>query len=139
MGFSFFNPAANNLLKKKIKGDFIFKLFTGLHKTFISGESQEIQTQHEAQFVNKIYLLTLKREIKTKTIYIFGTDITERKLAEEELAKHREHLEELVKERTTELENKNAELRRFNKLFAGREFRIKELRDKVKELEKKSD
>ena len=63
------------------------------------------------------------------------TDITKRKQAEEELEKHRDHLEEFVKERTAELEKKNAELKRYNKLFVGREFRIKELRDKVKELE----
>lgn len=63
-------------------------------------------------------------------------DITERKLTEEELAKHREHLEELIKVRTKELEEKNKKLERFNKLFVDREFRIKELRDKVKELEK---
>jgi PAS domain S-box-containing protein len=65
-------------------------------------------------------------------------DITERKKAEEELEKHRYHLEELVRERTAELEEKNKELKRFNKLFVGREFRIKELKDKVKELEKES-
>ncbi len=66
---------------------------------------------------------------------IFTTmDITERKQAEEELKQHREHLEELVKARTLELEDKNAELKRFNKLFIGREFRIKELRDKIKSL-----
>ena len=64
------------------------------------------------------------------------SDITERKHAEEELKKNQEHLEELVKERTKELEEKNKELNRFNKLFVGREFRIKELKDKVKELEK---
>ena len=36
----------------------------------------------------------------------FTQDITERKMAEEELEKHREHLEELVRERTAELEEK---------------------------------
>jgi len=66
----------------------------------------------------------------------FREQLDERRKVEDELEKHREHLEELVKERTVELEKKNVELERFNKLFIGREFRIKELRDKVKELEK---
>jgi PAS domain S-box-containing protein len=72
-------------------------------------------------------------------------DVTEHKFAEEELAKYRENLEELVNERTKELEGankdlliKNKELERFNDLFADREFRIKELREKVKELENKN-
>ena len=62
-------------------------------------------------------------------------DITERIQAEEELKKYREHLEELVKARTQKLEEQNKELERFNNLFVNREFRIKELRDRVKELE----
>jgi len=45
--------------------------------------------------------------------------------------------EELASKRTQELEEKNKELERFNQLFIGREFRIKELREEVKELEKK--
>ena len=64
-------------------------------------------------------------------------DITKRTKAEEELYEYRIHLEEIVKERTQELVNKNAELEHFNSLFVGRELRIKELKDKLKELEKK--
>ncbi len=42
-------------------------------------------------------------------IIAVGRDITERKAAEEELKKHREHLEESVKERTAELQKENNE------------------------------
>ncbi len=40
-------------------------------------------------------------------------------------------------EMEVDLRKKNAELERFNKLFVDREFRIKELKDRVKELEGK--
>lgn len=40
----------------------------------------------------------------------FIIDITERKKAEQELRKHRDHLEEMVTERTAEIEKKNEEL-----------------------------
>jgi PAS domain S-box-containing protein len=63
-------------------------------------------------------------------------DITASKLAEQELEEHREHLEELIVGRTKELEEKNKELKRFNKLFVDREFRIKELRDELKKYKK---
>jgi len=63
-------------------------------------------------------------------------DITRRKASELELERYRKNLEDKVSERTRELENKNEELERMNKLFSGREFRIKELRDQVSVLEK---
>jgi len=71
-------------------------------------------------------------------IEIFGTsqDITKLKLIEEELQRYQNELEDLVNKRTLELEKKNIELEKFNKLFVGREFRIKELREKVRILEK---
>lgn len=69
-------------------------------------------------------------------------DINERIKLEEELNNYRDRLRELVQERTIELEKKNKELEdknfeleRYNQLFIGREFRIKELRSKVKNLE----
>ncbi|MBI9037453.1 MAG: PAS domain S-box protein [Bacteroidales bacterium] len=60
-----------------------------------------------------------------------GEDITERKNAEKELLKHRERFEELVNERTKELEEKNKELDRALKVFVGRELTIKNLQNKV--------
>ena len=55
------------------------------------------------------------------------TDITEREQAEEELAKHREHLEELVRARTTEL-------RTIVNAMAGREVRMAELKETIQKL-----
>ncbi|MDA3838258.1 MAG: PAS domain S-box protein [Candidatus Delongbacteria bacterium] len=63
-------------------------------------------------------------------------DITASKKVEQELEVHRHHLEELVEERTKELEEKNKELVKFNKLFVDREFRIKDLRDELKKYQK---
>lgn len=63
-----------------------------------------------------------------------GEDITGRSQTEAELEKHRNHLEELVKERTLELENKNKTLARMNQLFIGRELRMKELKDEIENL-----
>ena len=53
------------------------------------------------------------------------------------MEKHREHLEELVEERTAALEEKTAKIERLNKLFVDRELRMKELKERIKELEKK--
>jgi PAS domain S-box-containing protein len=68
-------------------------------------------------------------------MYGVARDITVQKNAESELEKYRNHLEELVKGRTTQLENNNRELERLNSLFVGREFRIVELKNKIKELD----
>ncbi|MBN1821743.1 MAG: PAS domain S-box protein [Prolixibacteraceae bacterium] len=55
----------------------------------------------------------------------------------EKIKTHENELETLVKERTSELQEKYNEIEEFNRLFVGREFRIKELKDKIKELEGK--
>lgn len=58
-------------------------------------------------------------------------------LAEESLRKLTEELEQRVRDRTTDLEEKNAELERVNQIFVGRELRMVELKERIKELEKK--
>jgi len=99
-------------------------------RTF-SGEIREVEVSSTS--------ITFEGEPATLVIL---HDITERKRVQKELQNQQEHLEELVKERTSELENKNKELQEkyrelenMNDLFVGREFRIKELKDKIAMLE----
>ena len=68
-------------------------------------------------------------------IYGVARDITMQKNADAELENYRNNLEELVKARTTQLEENNRELERLNSLFVGREFRIVELKNKIKEYD----
>ncbi len=91
---------------------------------------------YELNYQDKILEISIRKQKNGQVVGIIR-NITERKQAEEELVKYREHLEELVKERTQKLEEQKNELKRLNKLFVNREFRIKELRDRVKELEDK--
>ncbi|GAM10794.1 aerobic respiration control sensor protein ArcB [Geobacter sp. OR-1] len=63
------------------------------------------------------------------------SDISERKQTEEQLKVLNEKLDQRVQERTAELEAKNSELARLNKIFVGRELRMIELKERIRELE----
>ena len=54
-------------------------------------------------------------------------DITERKRAQEELERHREHLQEMVRDRTTELQT-------IINTMSGREVRMAELKEVIGKL-----
>jgi len=73
---------------------------------------------------------------KDGKLRIFGStaDITESKKTERELAKHREYLEEMVNERTIEINEKNKKLDDALKVFVGRETTIRNLQDRIKAL-----
>ncbi len=60
-------------------------------------------------------------------IIAVGIDVTERKRTEEELEKHREHLKELVRERTDELQA-------MVNAMSGREMRMAELKEAIRSL-----
>lgn len=55
----------------------------------------------------------------------------------EEILRNTAILDDRVKERTAELQQKLAEIERLNRLFVGRELRMKELKEKIRELEAK--
>jgi PAS domain S-box-containing protein len=97
----------------------------------------------EVRFINaqgkNLFVRTSGRPIidNGKVVKVIGTlvDITKKKREEEELKEHRNHLEELVKERTAELEEKNHELDQALKVFVGREYKINKLQERIRELE----
>jgi PAS domain S-box-containing protein len=74
-----------------------------------------------------------------KLIFCVCRDITGRKMAEAELQKLNDELEQRVTERTAELEEKNKELEHMNRVFVGRELRMAELKKQIAELEKDAD
>ncbi|MDD5106436.1 MAG: PAS domain S-box protein [Desulfuromonadaceae bacterium] len=65
-------------------------------------------------------------------------EIEKRQKAQDELEQLNETLEQRIQERTAELEAKNADLQKMNKLFVGRELRMVELKERIRELEGKT-
>jgi len=107
---------------------------SGLKIVQLAYVENEIKTR-EIQIIDHTFSLTFAPIAGKDFVNVYGLDITTLKQVEEELNKHKENLEELVLARTKELQEKNKTLEHFNQLFVGREFRIKELREKVKKLE----
>lgn len=77
-----------------------------------------------------------EEELHLQTVEL-EEEIKMRRKAQDELEKLNEQLESRVQQRTNELENKNTELEKMNRLFVGRELRMIELKKKIGLLEKK--
>lgn len=73
-----------------------------------------------------------------RRLRIYGFDITKRKQTEDALNRLNEELEERVRERTKDLERRKHELEQMNKAFVGRERKMAELKERVRELEGKT-
>ncbi|MEA3494637.1 MAG: DUF3365 domain-containing protein [Bacteroidota bacterium] len=99
-------------------------------------ESQKLKKTFDKSEKQRLATLSILGDLNETTENL-KLEINERKNAELKLKKYREHLEELVKERTEKLEERNNKLKKYNKFFEGREVRIKELKDRVKELEER--
>lgn len=130
-GLSFFDvtskrdrPRNKKLFQK------LFSLETtsfSLKKRYVRKDGKEIIV-----VVNAFAIRDAEGKVRYGTAFI--EDVTEQNKAEVELQLYQKHLEELVRERTKNLEEKNKELERFNDLFVDRELRIHELNETIKRL-----
>jgi PAS domain S-box-containing protein len=80
---------------------------------------------------------SLRRDKDGKPLYLMSitADITDRIKAEKEIIRLNEELGQRVAERTAELTTKTDQLERVNKVFVGRELRMRELKARIAELE----
>ncbi len=112
---------------EELSGKYGTDFFEGEDRTLIEERMAEVfregTSDAEADLVTKdgrripYYFTGSLREFNGKPHLVgLGIDITERKRAEAELAKYREHLEELVERRTLELEHSRAKLRQSERL-----------------------
>ena len=99
-------------------------------------KNKTIKIEYPLKIKDKISWFEGRATPKSKdTILYIAHDISERKKAEEELKKHRENLEEMIKERTKELVEKNKELDNALKVFVGRELTIRDLQKRIRAFE----
>lgn len=94
-----------------------------------------VRTPGGKDTIQRGWLIPILKDREFDGMIVTVEDITEKGILEKKLKEYQLNLEKMVQERTKELEEKNEKLSKFNKLFVEREFRIKELKDKVKELE----
>ncbi|TSC25318.1 response regulator [Corallococcus sp. Z5C101001] len=103
----------------EVEGQGYFEL---LDRVFTTGEpfighGMRVEVQREPggplseAFVDLVYQPVVEADGSVSGIFVQGHDMTAQKRAEEELARHREHLEELVRERTRALAESEAERR----------------------------
>lgn len=138
LGYSI--EALRSMTPLDLKPDFTEGAFRALLEPLLRHEQEKIVffTVHrraDGSLYDVEVHLQLFDQYEHRVFFAVILDITERKKAEEELKMHRDHLEELVHARTAELQEKTEHLARLNQAFVGRELRMKELKERIRELE----
>lgn len=78
-----YNPSAEELFNRRLENENIHDLFPQLSDVIMEGELPADQLQFEQEFGGLTTLFTLKKDLQTQSLYIYGIDITARKRAEE--------------------------------------------------------
>ena len=97
--------------------------------------AEETLHRQTAELEEEVAQRQMAQENLQENALLLEEEIEKRQKAQGELERLNAELEQRVNERTAELEEKNAELYRMNRLFVGRELRMVELKERVRELE----
>jgi len=97
-----------------------------------AGEALHLQT---VELEEEVAERQMAQEALQEKALLLEEEIETRQRAQEELEQLNVTLELHVKERTNELEQKNAELHKMNRLFVGRELKMVELKERIRKLE----
>jgi len=123
--YLYINPIAAQQGKKTLKeyiGHTMVEIYPGIESTeMFSHLSSCMEKRKHYRIQNEFTFpdgskgwFNLNMEPVPEGVFILSEDITQEKLMSEELKKHREHLEQLVEERTSQLEAANKELEAFS-------------------------
>ncbi len=100
---------------EQLVDDRFYSKFLNRSEKFSNGESAQFDMKFKRKDGSELWGIIssspiLEADGTINSSFAMIMDITDRKIAEEELAQHKEHLEELVMERTEELERTHKEL-----------------------------
>jgi PAS domain S-box-containing protein len=81
----FLNPAAREIFGEDVGGKSVFSILTGCKKSYVSGVAELKQVQFEQSIGDRAFLFTLKKDLGTRSLYLYGSDITDLIRTEEKL------------------------------------------------------
>lgn len=118
-----------------------FNSMSGQLRELITGMKQREEMLHlqTIELEEEVAERQMAQENLQEKATLLEEEIEKRQEVQEELERLNKTLEQRVKERTAELEEKNAELHKMNRLFVGRELRMVELKERIRELEQEED
>jgi PAS domain S-box-containing protein len=116
--------------REEMKAQIISDMESGDPERMIWDNLKITTSSGEERIVKAYNIPLIDQNIMISTVQ----DVTELKLAEDELKKHRDHLEEIVETRTQQLEEKNKELDNALKVFVGRELTIRDLQRQLNDI-----